>query len=174
MGKLRNGLFIPLVVLSLAACSSQTGYETRTALPTDNPTARPTQTPDDISLVELERQIHIDPREGGVKSYLLKENALEFASIDGEWKSFLSLEDNIPIEWTSVKEAVFIPVCNAEGGKFILYKGGKNIADGPCGPGQVISVSPPRPESLEKEVFSYQITGATKAEVALYIEKISQ
>lgn len=174
MSTLTKSIVMSLLGLCLAACSSPTQPDTSPVPSSDSTTVAPTETSDDIALDKLDEQIHKYPSEGGVKSYLLETDALNFGSGDGEWKSFLTVEGEIPVEWAAVTKAVIIPVCDADGGTFTLYKNGKNIADAPCGPGQVNSVSPPKPHSSEKEIFTYQITGATKAEVALYTEKISQ
>lgn len=173
MGKFIKYILSTFLVLFLAGC---TGHEhTSSPLPsTPKSAAATTEKSDHNSLADLDHKIHASPSEGGIRSYFLKKGDLEFGSIDGEWKSFLSLHGEVSVEWKNIKKAVFIPVCNTESGKFVLYKNGKNIADGPCGPGQVISIAPPKPESAKTEVFSYKITDATKAEVALYLEKLPQ
>ncbi|MGQ4549507.1 hypothetical protein ACUH96_07170 [Dermabacteraceae bacterium P13077] len=121
--------------------------------------------------MSLEDEIHVNPRKGGVKEYLQNEDRNKYASINADWKSFMSAKGQVSVKWGEVREVVFIPVCDTSSGKFILYKNGKNIGDGPCGPGQVISFSPPRPEPATDENFSFEVQGATKSEVAVFQER---
>lgn len=119
----------------------------------------------------LDALIHLEPREGGVREYFAKEGHLEGFDISGSWKSYLSLTGEVLVNWAEITRIVFIPVCNTDNRSFSLYSGERNIAEGPCGPGQVISFAPPSLSGTEKQRFFFKITGATRAEVAVYTER---
>ncbi|MGQ4575910.1 hypothetical protein ACUH93_05830 [Dermabacteraceae bacterium P7006] len=159
---------VALLLFSLGGCSTQRSVEVK-----DSPSApgSTTATESNTPSVSLEDEIHTNPREGGVKEYLQNEDGGKYASINAEWKSFMSAKGQVSVKWGEVSEVVFIPVCDTNSGKFILYKNGKNIGDGPCGPGQVNSFSPPRPESAVDEEFTFEIQGANKSEVAVFQER---
>ena len=159
---------VALLLFSVSGCSTQRDVEVEDSPSMPEPTATvELNTPS----VGLEDEIHTNPREGGVKEYLQNEDGGKYASINADWKSFISKKGQVSINWNEVSEVIFIPVCDAASGKFILYKNGKNIGDGPCGPGQVISFAPPRPEPATDETFSFEIQGATKSEVAVFQER---
>lgn len=176
MDTCKKNTILLLVALSLTGCSGtleQTENTNTQVFPSGPVSFAPIEslgegTP---NLQELKEGIYINPREGGVREYLIQTRGSRYSSIDGRWTSYISLkEEAIQVDWSKIQKITFIPVCNSETGKFVLYKHGKNIADGPCGPKQIIALSPPKPATDENEVFSFEITGATKAEVALYKE----
>ncbi|MBV7363534.1 hypothetical protein KRX54_03700 [Actinomycetaceae bacterium TAE3-ERU4] len=171
MERCKKYVIISALLFSLSGCTAQGNTDEKNALasPEKTTTEKSTTLPKN-----LDEEIHTNPREGGVKEYLQKENAEKYATINSEWESFTSLKGEVSINWSEINEATFIPVCNSKSGKFILYKNGKNIAEGKCGPGQVNSFSPPRLNQTSQETFSFEIVDATKSEVAVFKEKIQK
>ena len=168
MGHIRGFTVITLILLSIGGCSAGGNAATRgPALDSSAATLTSVEAPS----VNLSDDIHADPMEGGIKEYLQRENILRYSSVDADWISFMASKGQVTVNWGEVQEVEFIPVCDAKSGKFVLYKDGKNIGNVPCGPGQVNSISPPRPTSAAEETFYFEIHDATKSEVAVFQKK---
>lgn len=67
--------------------------------------------------------------------------------------------------WGSI--VTFMPACNSLDGYFILYKDGKNIAEGGCGV-PMVGVTLPPIKPGESPTFTFMIDHATQYEVAMF------
>lgn len=157
-----------VALLALTGCQASGPPKESPAVPTSAPS---TATSSPKAEQDLATLIHTEPRDGGVREYLAQEGDHEYFDISGEWKSYLSLTGDVSIDWAETVRVVFIPVCDTASGTFVLYTRNKNIGDGSCGPEHMPFFAPPKPNNNEKQEFSFKITEATRAEVAVYVQK---
>ena len=132
--------------------------------------ASPTITTPSTDAEQLAVEIHKNPRKGGIEEYFANSAGLQLRNVDGTWSSFVALEREIPVNWSQTGRLTINSVCNDASGTFALYRDGKNIAEGPCGPGQLNTFQFPKDSSGKAEVLSFTITHATRAEVAAFAE----
>lgn len=168
MGTRNLATLFGVALLALTGCHGSGSPKESLTAPTSAPSNAASSPRAEQDLATL---IHAEPREGGVREYLAQEGGQEYSDISGDWKSYLSLTGDISIDWAETERVTFIPVCDTASGTFVLYTKNKNIGEGSCGPRQIPFFTPPRLNNNEKQEFSFKITEATKAEVAVYVQK---
>lgn len=133
------------------------------------PIPTPTRIVDDLDAYDTE--IHLHPRKWGIREYVVRSGDADYPSKTSTWLSSVGVTGSLEIDWTTYDKVTIYPVCNTPDGLFNLYKNGRNVASGPCGPTWDISFGLPQPKPRTTITYTYKVINADKAEVAAYMKK---